>query len=531
MYCVLERYYSRPKLPKDPFILAALLVVVALHTLAATAHTHVNLILSILRVVLVGVFLSDKAGAARHLNQSQKTMLDGIPQDIRAVLSMFDLEPDFVPYICCKKCFATYAPEPRPPEACTFRPFPDDPPCNTPLFHPHVQHGDGKPGLATTGEGASGGGASSTNTLKPIKVFGYQRLESWIGRLFSRPGIEAHLDAAWDNVTPGADIWGSQFIQEFAGPDGKSFSFRPNDAAHLVFSLFVDWFNPYGNKQAGKSHSTGAIYMICLNLPMHLRYRLENVYLVGIIPGPREPSLSEINNLLRPVVDALLRLWSTGLFLERTHTRRFGRLVRGALIPVVCDLPALRKVAGFVGHSAKLFCSFCRLSKNDIADLDQSKWPPPYTRAEHMVYAERWRDASDKPMQDKVAERHGIRWSELLRLPYWDPTRFAVVDVMHNLFLGELQHHCRVIWDMNIKDGKSPQLVPHDIETQMLQYQKAIVALRKGSRTALAKLRKIYIVTLVRLNGVVVEGTSRNKADYISALLTWVSDLMHCVST
>ena len=29
-----------------------------------------------------------------------------------------------------------------------------------------------------------------------------------------------------------------------------------------------------------------------------------------------------------------------------------------------------------------------------------------------------------------------MRWTELLRLPYMDPIRFAVVDPMHCLFLG-----------------------------------------------------------------------------------------------
>ncbi|CAB5354474.1 unnamed protein product [Rhizophagus irregularis] len=38
--------------------------------------------------------------------------------------------------------------------------------------------------------------------------------------------------------------------------------------------------------------------------------------------------------------------------------------------------------------------------------------------------------------RDTHFKEHGVRWSELLRLPYMDPIRFAVVDPMHCLFLG-----------------------------------------------------------------------------------------------
>jgi hypothetical protein len=34
-------------------------------------------------------------------------------------------------------------------------------------------------------------------------------------------------------------------------------------------------------------------------------------------------------------------------------------------------------------------------------------------------------------------QKHGVRWTELVRLPYFDPVRFTVIDPMHNLLLGE----------------------------------------------------------------------------------------------
>jgi hypothetical protein len=62
---------------------------------------------------------------------------------------------------------------------------------------------------------------------------------------------------------------------------------------------------------------------------------------------------------------------------------------------------------------------------------------------EHRAAAEEWRNAETKLECNKIFGRHGVRWSELLQLPYWDPVWFVVIDGMHNLFLGVVQYHFR----------------------------------------------------------------------------------------
>ena len=44
--------------------------------------------------------------------------------------------------------------------------------------------------------------------------------------------------------------------------------------------------------------------MVILNLPREERYKLQNIILVGIIPGQREPSLT-INSYIAPLISEL----------------------------------------------------------------------------------------------------------------------------------------------------------------------------------------------------------------------------------
>src|SRR2546423_7602851 len=60
-----------------------------------------------------------------------------------------------------------------------------------------------------------------------------------------------------------------------------------------------------------------------------------------------------------------------------------------------------------------------------------------------------------KEDRNQYVKRILVQWSEMLRLPYLDPIRFLVVDLMHNLFLGIAHWIVKRLWIDNDKITKA----------------------------------------------------------------------------
>ncbi|EIN05545.1 hypothetical protein PUNSTDRAFT_40549, partial [Punctularia strigosozonata HHB-11173 SS5] len=91
-----------------------------------------------------------------------------------------------------------------------------------------------------------------------------------------------------------------------------------------LFTLCIDFFNAEGSNLHGNKNSTGIIALACLNLPVEIRYAPENLYLTGLVPGPHEPTLTELNHYIRFIVDDFLVGWHDGFFLSRTALYKSG---------------------------------------------------------------------------------------------------------------------------------------------------------------------------------------------------------------
>ena len=317
-----------------------------------------------------------------------------------------------------------------------------------------------------------------------------------------------------------ADVWDAPVFHQFKGVSGEPFISGPEGEGRYLFSLSVDGFNPFQAKEAKQNVMVTGIYMVCLNLPMHLRYLPENTYLVGVIPGPGKPSLEQINHFLQPLVDELLDFWNCGVFFTHTASYPDGRRARCALVPLVCDLPGARQVAGHASHSAKQFCSFCKLTLEDMENIDPKTWVPRTAR-KHRDAAMKWKAANTPAERQRVFEETGVRWSDLLRLPYWDPIMFTVIDTMHNHYLGLLKTHCRDIWGMSIDvaDGTTIEQVPPKPNDE--EFTIALRLLRSGTDQSLELLDKNTLWHLCHVHGLHWYGNVKRLRKQLYAYVRW----------
>jgi hypothetical protein len=171
------------------------------------------------------------------------------------------------------------------------------------------------------------------------------------------------------------------------------------------------------------------------------------MFLFGIIPGPSEPPLTCLNHYLRILVDMLLEFWFTGIRFSRTWAYYYGRVVWCALICVVSDLLAARKISGFASIHHTQMCALCHCTRAQQDSLNDSFATLGKRRTNEDIRnsAQLYLDAADEKKRDEAVRNSGIRWSELHRLPYFDTSRFVVVDAMHNLFLGLVQEHFDIL--------------------------------------------------------------------------------------
>lgn len=113
---------------------------------------------------------------------------------------------------------------------------------------------------------------------------------------------------------------------------------------NLAIMINVDWLQPYKHSP----YSLGVIYAVFLNLPRRMRFKDRFVMMLGVIPGPSEPP-RDINSYLKPIVDEL-QLLDKGIQIDDGSP--VGNTYRVRILGCSSDIPATRKLGGFLGHGA-----------------------------------------------------------------------------------------------------------------------------------------------------------------------------------
>ena len=290
--------------------------------------------------------------------------------------------------------------------------------------------------------------------LRPIKVFPYQPLRASMTRLINNDNFLTDCEK-WrernKNIPFGifGDIYDGKIWKKFSSSELGNFLCSP---CSYLLCLNIDWFQPFSRV----TYSVGVIYLTILNLPRHIRYKPNNIILCGVIPGPSEPALT-LNSYLTPLCDDLRQFWE-GITLPVAVNKaaNVNVFVRLALACISCDLPASRKVCGFLSYNARFGCHKCLKEftinvsgKSDYSGYNHDNWPARSNEM-HRDVCTKLLSCKTKSELKKMESSYGVRYSILLSLPYFDPVQYTVVDPMHNLFLGTGKHVMRVWVEMNI---------------------------------------------------------------------------------
>ncbi|KAG2209024.1 hypothetical protein INT45_008885 [Circinella minor] len=267
--------------------------------------------------------------------------------------------------------------------------------------------------------------ASSNNRGNPYKKYAYYPLEDSLKRLFMRENFEEKTEQ-WKSrsMEPGLfnDVYNGMMWYDLFDPStGLPFVETPRS---LMLILNIDWFTPFDS-----GYSCGAIYLVCNNLPHVDHFKIENVILIGVMPGPKEPSTYEINSYLEPLVDSLLRLFN-GITIP-TYQESNGTLIRAALLNITCDIPTARKVGGFTSHNSTRACHKCTREFVVFPGTSNLDYSGNIIDREHGLRTREKRET-------------GTRWSQIHRLPYFDLVCSVLIDPMHNLFLGTADQMVRI---------------------------------------------------------------------------------------
>ncbi len=484
----------------------------------------------------------------RSILKSQSSLVplaSQVPKDPRKLLTLYHLDPVTHSYVCCPACHHLYPYSIVKTKKRKSLAFSNEPPNLT----ENADHDNSSEGAAlvsstpvhcTHRRVRSGAGCGEPlfdsvtingNTyLVPRFKYYAQDLKQWVGWLLLRPAIKEAVFKTFrrSRKEQMEDIWDAGHLCKVLLKKGKRFLPGPVDETRLAFSFSMDSFNPYHMKEAKQTVSSTAIWLILLNLPSHLRYRPENMFLAGVIPGPRKPSLSDVNHSIKLLVDVLLEFFDPGVWYSRTARHRYGCRVRAILVPVVSDMLAARQAGGFASPTATFFCTLCNLKVQDIENIDKRTWPERDV-GKHVRVARQWRDAQTIEEQEILFRNHGIRWSPLLDLPYWNPILFTAIEPMHVFDAGLFQTHCRQVWGIDTTAPGGDGLTLQSTKTiatpsaSEIETWYEVIRTPKGPEELREQLKGCARDTLWHICSDNDLRRAGNKLQLVAAIVEWVS--------
>ena len=240
-------------------------------------------------------FFSILFGILAKISVPCSSIAKGLPSSLYKLQRLSGGLKQFCRYVVCRRCDSVYPIEQckernNTSKLCQYIQFPDHryarmrQPCNT-LLLKTVELSSGK------------------RLLYPHLTYCYLSVHNSLQSLLLRPSFLTDCEKWRKRVVQHNtlhDVYDGKMWSEFQVYNGCPFL---SDPLSFAFTINLDWFRPFKHS----NFSVGAMYMTIMNLPRNLRNKPENILLVGILPGPSEPT--NINGFLKPLVDELKEFW------------------------------------------------------------------------------------------------------------------------------------------------------------------------------------------------------------------------------
>ena len=243
-----------------------------------------------------------------------------------------------------------------------------------------------------------------------------------------------------------------------------------DDPRDIALGLSTDGFAPFKRRK----HTCWPLILFNYNLPPEIRFLIQHIICVGVIPGPKKPK--DFDSFLWLLVEELLEL-STGVRAFDVLTETMFSL-RAFLILTFGDMPAMSMVMRMKGHNGIIPCRMCLIKAIRIpgsrggthyVPLDRSRHPdiqqsateikkynsgnlPLRTHAEFMAHAREAQFAESTAEEERIAKSTGIKGIPLLSYlgSIFFPVSFPL-DFMHLIFENLLKNLV-LLWTGNFKD-------------------------------------------------------------------------------
>ncbi|CAB4383804.1 unnamed protein product [Rhizophagus irregularis] len=207
-----------------------------------------------------------------------------------------------------------------------------------------------------------------------------------------------------------------QIHQQHQLPNQHNFqrSSFPLNLQHLKFfiDLYYDDFGAFGKSY----HKLGGIYIQFGNMPLSMRQRLKNHFLIGLIPFG-----AKFADFIKPFIQQM-QILQNGIIMTNYNGDKV--IISGGLGMCTADLPQGNDLAGIRRHNADHGCRTCEVTQEDLNNNTyfDIQLNGRYCHIMDCYYKE-IKQASTKSAKENIAKQHGLCLKKnildnLIRNPY-----------------------------------------------------------------------------------------------------------------